>query len=358
MNEQTNKDRLDLVSFSSINLNDPFFDSLKEDYKGFSDWFNRKAEKSETAFVLMDEGGYIQAFLYTKIEEGIVEDVSPILPSAKRLKVGTFKVDAHNTKLGERYIKRIADVAITERVKEIYLTIFPKHEALIKMLKKYGFIQKGQKGDELVLVKSLVDTTGDLLKDYPLIPIRGNKKYSLAIYPEFHTCMFPDSILHNERKERYELIKDVSHTNSIHKIYVSYMIGLDNLKPGDLLAIYRTSDGKGNAEYRSVVTSICRVEEVKTRNDFSSVEEYIGYANAYSIFDEKDLAKLFDKRNLVIIKMTYNAALTRRVIRKDLIEKVGISRDAYAGFIELTDNQFEKILKLGNVDEYIVVNKA
>lgn len=56
--------------------------------------------------------------------------------------------------------------------------------------------------------------------------------------------------------------------------------------------------------------------------------------------------------------MTYNAALTTRVIRKDLIEKVGISRDAYAGFIELTDNQFEEILKLGNVDEYIVVNKA
>lgn len=106
------------------------------------------------------------------------------------------------------------------------------------------------------------------------------------------------------------------------------------------------------------MTSICRVEEVKTRNDFSSVEEYIGYANAYSIFDEKDLAKRFKKQNLVVIKMTYNAALTKRVIRKDLIEKVGISQNAYAGFMELTDNQFEKILKLGDVDEYIIINQA
>ena len=56
--------------------------------------------------------------------------------------------------------------------------------------------------------------------------------------------------------------------------------------------------------------------------------------------------------------MTYNAALTKRVIRKDLIEKVGISQNAYAGFIELTDNQFEKILKLGGVDEYIIINQA
>ena len=37
-------DNLKLEYFSNINLNDPFFDSLKSDYKEFSDWFNKKQE--------------------------------------------------------------------------------------------------------------------------------------------------------------------------------------------------------------------------------------------------------------------------------------------------------------------------
>ncbi|WP_202880431.1 hypothetical protein [Mannheimia pernigra] len=30
------------TKFKNINLDDPFFDSLKEDYKEFTDWFNKK----------------------------------------------------------------------------------------------------------------------------------------------------------------------------------------------------------------------------------------------------------------------------------------------------------------------------
>ena len=32
-------DNLIYSKFSEIDLNDPFFDSLKDDYKEFSDWF-------------------------------------------------------------------------------------------------------------------------------------------------------------------------------------------------------------------------------------------------------------------------------------------------------------------------------
>ncbi|MCZ2221993.1 hypothetical protein NUW87_11590, partial [Corynebacterium pilbarense] len=52
-----------------------------------------------------------------------------------------------------------------------------------------------------------------------------------------------DSILKNE--DPVLLIKDTSHTNSIHKIYLTAMEGTDRLKTGDTLVIYRTaSDGK------------------------------------------------------------------------------------------------------------------
>lgn len=34
---------MELVKFKEVNLEDPFFDSLKADYKGFEEWFGRKA---------------------------------------------------------------------------------------------------------------------------------------------------------------------------------------------------------------------------------------------------------------------------------------------------------------------------
>ena len=44
------------------------------------------------------------------------------------------------------------------------------------------------------------------------------EKYVLSINPEYHTKLFPDSILKTEQK--YNSIQDVSDTNSIYKIYM------------------------------------------------------------------------------------------------------------------------------------------
>lgn len=54
--------------------------------------------------------------------------------------------------------------------------------------------------------------------------------------------------------------------------------------------------------------------------------------------------------------MTYNAAFNRRVIRKELIEEVGLSPDIYWGFFELTDEQFNDIIIRGQIDESLIIN--
>ena len=51
-----------------------------------------------------------------------------------------------------------------------------------------------------------------------------------------------------------------------------------------------------------------------------------------------------------------NAAFTNRVIRKSLIEDIGIDRDAYAGFMSLSQRQFLDIANIGGVDEGIIVH--
>ena len=80
--------------------------------------------------------------------------------------------------------------------------------------------------------------------DYPFVRKAGSRKYVLSINPEYHTKLFPDSILKTEQK--YDLIQDVSETNSIYKIYVCWMGGVKYLKKGDKLIIYRTNDYKGS----------------------------------------------------------------------------------------------------------------
>ncbi len=52
--------------FAEIDLSDPFFDSLKEDYEGFSDWYGRKQAGGEAAYADLSETGVLQAFLYVK----------------------------------------------------------------------------------------------------------------------------------------------------------------------------------------------------------------------------------------------------------------------------------------------------
>lgn len=340
--------------FKDINLKDPFFDTLKSDYKGFTVWFESKY--NEIAFVQYNLKGELQAFLFLKIEDGILDDIVPIRPSAKRLKVGTFKIDAHNTKLGERFIKKITDYAIVHEVDEIYVTIYSKHNGLIRLLEKYGFINSGKKGTEEVLVKNMKNLTGDQLKDYPLITLKNKRKFLLSIYPTFHTKLFPDSILNNEEGYKYDLIKDISYTNSIHKIYLCFMPDVAYLKKGDLIAIYRTNDYQGPARYRSVVTSICEVEEIRVKSDFANINDFIQYTNAYSIFEEPDLRTWYKKANLIVLKMTYNIALTKKVTRGYLLDNLGISPSVYWGFFRLSDDQFQGILDKGEINENIIID--
>ena len=233
------------------------------------------------------------------------------------------------------------------------------HEGLVNLLRRYGFERWGTKGDsenqESVYVKSMAAVSDDLCEGFPFVHTNGKNKYMLAVYPAYHTPLFPDSILNTEQRDRDALIRDVSHTNSIHKIYLCKMDGVERLTPGDILIIYRTSDGQGPARYRSVATSICVVEEVKRPGDFKNLSEFIRYTDAYSIFGTKILQQYYHNPRTVVIKMTYNAAFNHRLINKELVEEVGLAPQ-YWGFFRLTDEQFNDIIRRGQIDESIIVD--
>jgi hypothetical protein len=155
------------------------------------------------------------------------------------------------------------DTAVNKGCDALYVTVFEKHDTLVQLFTHYGFIKVGKKistigKEEVVFERRLDQFVGDVVLDYPRIPIKKDRHFVLSLYPQWHSRLLPDSLL---RTEDSSILQDISHTNSIHKIYLAAMQGVGQLSRGDTLLVYRTADG-GSAYHTSVVTSLCVVEEV------------------------------------------------------------------------------------------------
>lgn len=347
---------LEKTTFSKIDVKDSFFDSLRKSYEEFEDWFEKKSKADEPVYVIKSPSGELSGFVYLKKESGALNDVEPPRKRAVRLKVGTLKIEAHGTKLGERVVKKILDHAIDAKASEIYVTVFPEHKALIKLLGRYGFVEQGTKasknGKELVLVREMGVFVGDTVKDYPFIHTKGRSFFLLAVYPDYHTQLFPDSILKNEKPD---ILGDVSHTNTIHKVYIA-RLALTRMKPGDVVVIYRTTDREGQARFRSVVTSVCVVEEVKSKKDFPDERSFLRFALPHSVFTRDELRDFFAEPRIYAAKMTYNAAFGRRTIRGALLDEVGIPEQPRWDLKPLTRAQFDRIVELGEVNAGLIID--
>lgn len=338
------------VKFSDLDVKDPFFDSLKKDYD-FEKWFLSK--QNEDVYIFVDENS-LNGFLYLKDETEEDSTITPKFDFKRRLKIGTFKINAHGTVLGQRFLSIALQKMIEDGHDFIYVTVYSKQKPLIDLFEKFGFQLWGTKDNgELIYYK---DNTffNDIYKDYPRITLENNK-FLLSIYPEFHTKMFPNSKLHTEKSH---VVEDLSFTNTIEKIYLTKMSGIPNMKVGDTVTIYRTRDNNSHsAEYSSVATSICTVADVKNLNDFPSIEEFLIYCGKGSIFSEQELRNYFNtKQYPYIIKMLYNFSLPKRIIRQCLINEVGLNRNDYFGFLNLSEIQFKNIVEIGEVYEGFIVN--
>lgn len=346
--------QLKLTRFRDVNIDDPFFDSLKAGYAEFPHWFASKAD--EPLYVVAD-GQKISGMIYLKREWARINDVTPPLPRQVWLKVGTLKIEPAQTKLGERAIKKIFDTALNLGAQGIYVTIFEVHQGLIALFERYGFVFHGTKttdnGVERVYIRSLTQHELDPLKRYPFISAEGRKFWLLAIYPEYHSRLLPDSILNNEPRE---IVEDVSYANTIHKVYISGL-ALQRMSPGDPVIFYRTSDIPGLARKRSVVTSVCVIEEVRQRRDFADLNAFLTYTKPRSVFTDEELReKYLTRQRLAVAKLTYNAAFGRRIIRERLLDEDILNPYQRTDLVELPRAAFDRILEMGEVNARLVID--
>lgn len=343
--------------FGNVDVSDGFFDSFRTDYQGFDGWFNRKAD--ETAYVCRSDDGEIIAFLYLK-REGADEDYSDIDPPfkrSKRLKVGTLKVVSNGFKLGERFLKIVFDNALRYGVSAIYVTIFRRtvdQYRLIRLLEDWGFTYHGTKGgDELVHVRDFrprVDASDPRLT-FPYISASA-RKWVVPIYPAYHTELLPDSILRTEDPDDFEDNKP--NRNALSKVYISRSYERA-LNPGDIIVFYRTADG-GPAWYTSVATTIGVVQEVI--DNIPDLKTFLAACRKRSVFTDKELQEHWEwsRSRPFVVNFLFVYSLPKRPTLEKL-DGIGFVKASNPprGFARVTDESFEKLLKVSNADARFIV---
>lgn len=347
--------------FGNINLSDPFFDSFKEQYLGFEEWFQRKSD--ETAYVCYAENGRLLAFLYVKREDPGEDysDISPIFQRARRLKIGTFKVIHNGQKIGERFLKIVFDNAFQYGVDEIYVTIFEntfEQRRLTALLQDWGFRHHGRKisssGEEQVFVRDFrpLADRGHPALTFPYVSREANK-YIVSIYPEYHTDLFPDSILTTESPREY--VENRPHRNAISKVFISRSFER-GLVSGDIIVFYRTRSG-GSGYHTSVVSTLGIVQSVVT--DIKTEREFIEACRKRSVFSDSELASHWNYnrryRPFVVNFLYVHSFPTPLPNLKTLMDE-GIIAEAPRGFDQLSNDQFQRLLEVARADQRLVID--
>ena len=337
------------VDFAEVDIKDKFFESFREDYIEFDDWFNKKSE--DPCYVCYSDN-HLTAFLFIKIEtkEENYSEITPAFQPKKRLKIGTFKVTENGYKIGERFLKIIFDNALQYKVDEVYVTIFNKREEqerLIDLLKIWGFVLFGTKttrnGIENVYTRPFSKSVPINIKNpkltFPFFS-RAQNIFIVPIYPDYHTELFPDSILNNQSPK--DFVENLPHRNALSKVYISRSKEKD-LKSGDVVVFYMTG-----GKFKGVATTIGIIESCIA--DIRNVDEFLVLCRKRSVFSNEELLKhwnYYPTLKPFIVNFLYTYSFRKRPNLEWLVNNGVIANydNVPRGFVKITVEQFDTILK-------------
>lgn len=268
-------------------LDTNFFDSLREGYPGFDDWFASKARDGRKAWVVQSGDNTLEALCIfaVQIDEQIT---SKVKLKGRALKLCTFKVDrrARGRKIGELFLKAAFQYATKNRCEHIFIHgNEDKHGHLFMLLEDFGFEKvgnhRGESSRDSVYIKlhpSDRPSRGDLeafeyyRKYSPHIALDDEVRgYIVPIKPAFHERLFPNCPSVPQRP--LEFPSSVS--NAIKLAYLC-RANTKEMNPGDLLLFYRSCD-------LSALTTIGVVESFSSLNDAESIAALVSRRTVYSM---------------------------------------------------------------------------
>lgn len=338
----------------NLDLEDPIFDLLREDYEEFEVWFKKISREGRKCWVHYREDGGIGALLIYKFEDEPV-DSAPPLPKKKRLKISTFVVTDVGHKIGELFIKLAIDISIKNDISEIYLTHFTRPEdRLVELISEYGFYKAAvnQRGEEIFIKR--IGVEAEMIEGLSPMEIAKRvypcfydgeqvKKFIIPIYPEFHSRLFTDF-----RERQTKIIEHagsfIVEGNTIKKAYLSHS-RIRKMDAGDIVLFYRSKD-------QSSVTSIGVIESVNTKvRDAEKIIRFVGKRTVYS----RDEIEEFAKKPTTIILFRHHFHL-KNPLHLDKLKELGVLAGAPQSIIEIDHDKYLKIKERGGVDERFTFN--
>ncbi len=346
---------LNHVPLYTLDIEDPIFNSLKQEYPDFEKWWRKKCREGRKAWVYFQENRTIGAILILKLEEESIPS-TPSLPEKKRVKICTLKVKETGHKIGELFIKISVRLAIKNQRDELYLTHFTKLEGdrLVDLIKEFGFNQAAKTSDgEAVYVKNI----------YPIrngyVPIEIDKqfypgfydgekvkKFLVPIQPQYHDRLFIDwpgrqHSLFEFSKTGAELITE---GNTIKKAYICHS-KTRKVSTGDILLFYRSRDKKS-------VTTLGIAEEVY--DDITSAERIIHLIGKRSVYSIPEIEELTIKPTKVILfRQHFNFPIP---VSRDFLNEEDIMCWAPQSITEIENEEYQLIKNKGGIDESFTVD--
>lgn len=339
----------------NLDIQDPIFHSLIEDYPQFKEWFIKISREGRRCYVNRRSDGSIGALLIYKIEDEEIP-IDPPLPQKKRLKIATLKVTHVGYKIGELLIKTAIDIALKQKIDEVYLTHFIEQEdRLVELITDFGFYQAGvlqKERPEPVFIKHLKPTEATLSfiepsevskKYYPSY-YDGSQvnKYIIPIQPAYHNNLFID-YQKNRQAFLLELWGDfVAEGNTIKKAYLTQS-KIQKIKPGDIILFYRSRD-------MHAITSLGVVDQFHSDISPEEIMRIIGKRSVYSKNDIEGLTK-----NPSIILFRHHFHFTNSVLLKPMLQ-AHILKGAPQSPMQINQAAYEWIIKEGGIDESFTVH--
>ena len=279
------------VYFHEIDYRQSFFDPLRQDYPEFDNWFANSARSHRQAFII-NEMGKLAGLAAIKEELSLPDGTK-----GRVLKLCTFKVSSAyaGMRYGELLLNSVCEYCHGRKIEYLYLTVFPKHKALLNFIEIFGFEQAGEltSRGEGIYVKRLICTEQEkgslsagefyrLFSPYS-ITFDQNHSYIVPIQPRFLYRLWPEL-------DRQAQLFSESCGNTIRKAYLCHA-PITRLRNGDNLFFYKSQTD-------TAIVAVGSVENVFRTTEPQEIIQRMGNRTVYSMEQIETICK---KQTLVIL---------------------------------------------------------
>ncbi len=138
-------------NINNISYNDKIFGFLKNNYYSFDCWLDKmKSNNIDIYYTKKDNN--MTSIMILKLGE---TDSQQFLEDGNILKIRTLLVTDKNKGIGKTYMSIIDDIAISNNINYIYLTIKKDNKELFNYIEKNGYKKYRQYNEEFVYYKEL-----------------------------------------------------------------------------------------------------------------------------------------------------------------------------------------------------------